>query len=117
MRRIVTAACLALLCVGCDSGAKRVAPSPPVAKPRCNLAVVWHGVRYVATTPRMAFYKGRSLGAGGAPSCIDVLGGETGASRAVEVRTLVGVDPRLAVTVVGDRLHVYRPAQKPRLRP
>jgi hypothetical protein len=111
MRRILTAACLALLCVGCDSGSKRATPKPPVAQPRCDLAVVWHGRRYLATTPAEAFYKGRRLGTGGAPSCIDVLGGETGASRAVEVRTLVGVDPRLAVTVVGDRLHVYRPAR------
>jgi hypothetical protein len=110
----VTLAGLAVLCLGCDSGSRRATPTPPpVAPPRCDLAVVWHGVRYLATTPAAPFYAGRSLGAGGAPSCVDVIGGETGASRAVEVRTLVGVDPRLAVTVVGDRLHVYRPARVP----
>ena len=112
MRRILPAACLALLCLGCDSGSKRAAPTPTVAKPSCGLAVVWHGVRYDGTTPAERPIAGRSLGAGGVPSCLDVRGGETGASRAVEVRTLVGVDPRLAVTVVGDRLHVYRPARR-----
>jgi hypothetical protein len=68
---------------------------------------VWHGVRYLGRTPAEPPIPGRSLGAGGVPSCTDILGGETGASRAVEVRTLVGVDPRVALTVVGDRLHAY----------
>jgi len=108
MRRILTAACLTLLCVGCDSGSKRASPVPPRPRPPCGLTVVWHGARYVASTPKAPFYKGRSLGAGGAPSCVDVLGGETGASRAVEVRSLIGADPRVAVTLAGDRLHIYR---------
>jgi len=47
------------------------------------------------------------LGLGGVPSCPDVLGGESGASRAVVIRSLVGVDPGRAVTVDGDDLHVY----------
>jgi hypothetical protein len=112
MGRILTAACVALLCTACASGANRATPSPAVPKPRCDLAVVWHGMRYLATTPAEPFYKGRRLGTGGVPSCIDVLGGETGASRAVEVSTLVGIDPRVAVTVVGDRVHVYRPVRR-----
>jgi hypothetical protein len=64
-------------------------------------------VRYLGTTPAEPPIQGRKLGFGGVPSCPDVLGGETGASRAVEVRTLIGVDPRTAVTVAGDNLHVY----------
>jgi hypothetical protein len=75
--------------------------------PRCDLAVLWHGKRYLGRTPAKPPIQGRSLGAGGVPSCPDVLGGETGASRAVEVRTLIGTDPRTAVTVAGDDLHVY----------
>jgi hypothetical protein len=98
MGRILTAACVVLLCLGCDSGVKRVAPPPVVSTPRCDLAVLWHGRRYLGTTPAEHPIQGRSLGAGG----------ETGASRAVEVRTLIGTDPRSAVTVVGDDLHVYR---------
>ena len=109
MRRILTAACVALLCVGCDSGAKRVSPRPPahVAAPRCDLAVLWNGVRYTGRKPAEPPIHGHELGLGGVPSCPDVLGGETGASRAVVVRTLVGVDPGRAVTVAGDDLHVY----------
>jgi hypothetical protein len=108
MGRILTAACVVLLCLGCHSGVKRLAPPPVVSTPRCDLAVLWHGRRYLGTTPAEHPIQGRSLGAGGVPSCPDVLGGETGASRAVEVRTLIGTDPRSAVTVVGDDLHVYR---------
>jgi hypothetical protein len=107
MRRILTAACLALLCLGCDSSAKRVAPRPPAPAPRCDLAVLWHGVRYAGQKPAEPPIHGHKLGLGGVPSCPDVLGGETGASRAVVVRTLVGVDPNRAVTVAGDDLHVY----------
>jgi hypothetical protein len=114
MWRILTAACLVLLCLGCDSGPKRASPQPVAAPHSCRLAVVWHGVRYLGTTPNEPPIPGRSLGAGGVPSCIDVLGGETGASRAVEVRTLVGVDPRVALTVAGDRLHVYLPGGRSR---
>jgi hypothetical protein len=105
MGRIVTAACVVLLCLGCDSGTRRVSPRPVASTPRCDLAVLWHGRRYFGETE--APNPGRSLGAGGVPSCPDVLGGETGASRAVEVRTLIGTDPRTAVTVAGDNLHVY----------
>jgi len=107
MRRILTAACVALLCVGCDSGAKRVSPQPLVPKPRCDLAVLWNGARYTGREPAEPPIHGHKLGRGGVPSCPDVLGGETGASRAVVVRTLVGVDPGRAVTVAGDDLHVY----------
>jgi hypothetical protein len=107
MRRILTAACVALLCVGCGSGAKRVSPQPLVPKPRCDLAVLWHGARYKGREPAEPPIHGHKLGLGGVPSCPDVLGGETGASRAVVVRTLVGVDPGRAVTVAGDDLHVY----------
>jgi hypothetical protein len=112
MGRILTAACLVLLCLGCDSGPKRASPSTSSPRPKCGLAVVWHGVRYNGRTPAETPIPGRSLGAGGVPSCIDVRGGETGASRAVEVQTLVGVDPRIAVTVAGDRLHVYLPGHR-----
>jgi hypothetical protein len=112
MGRILTAACLVLLCLGCDSGTKQVAPRPAPPPPRCDLAVLWHGVRYLGSTPAEPPIQGHKLGFGGVPACPDVLGGETGASRAVEVRTLVGVDPRKAVTVAGDNLHVYR-ARRP----
>jgi hypothetical protein len=109
MRRILTAGCLVLLCLGCDSGVKRVAPRPParVPAPRCDLAVLWNGVRYNGRKPVERPIHGHKLGVGGVPSCPDVLGGETGASRAVVVRTLVGVDPGRAVTIAGDDLHVY----------
>jgi hypothetical protein len=112
MGRILTAACVVLLCLGCDSGTKRVSPRPVVSRPHCDLAVLWHGRRYLGTTSAEPPNPGRSLGAGGAPSCPDVLGGETGASRAVEVRTLIGTDPRIAVTVAGDNLHIYRSGRR-----
>jgi hypothetical protein len=112
MGRILTVACIALLSLGCGSASKRAPPSP-ITRPGCGLAVVWHGVRYLGSTPAKTPIPGRRLGPGGVPRCADVLGGETGASLAVEVRTLVGVDPSVAVTVAGDRLHVYRPAARP----
>jgi hypothetical protein len=111
MARILTAACLVFLCLACGSAPKRASPGPTL-RPGCGLAVVWHGARYIGKTAAESPIPGRSLGAGGVPRCSDVLGGETGASLAVEVRTLVGVDPRVAVTVAGDRLHVYRPAPR-----
>ena len=106
MRRILTAACVALLCVGCGAAAKRVTP-PPAPAPRCDLAVLWHGARYTGQRPAEPPVHGHMLGLGGVPSCPDVLGGESGASRAVVIRSLVGVDPGRAVTVDGDDLHVY----------
>lgn len=106
MRRILTA-CLALLCVGCASATNRASPRPPAPPLRCDLAVVWHGVRYTGQRAAEPPIHGHKLGVGGIPSCSDVLGGETGASRAAVVRTLVGVAPRHAVTVAGDGLHVY----------
>jgi hypothetical protein len=43
-------------------------------------------------------------------ACLLLRENARGASRAVEVRTLVGVDPDVALMVVGDRLHADLPA-------
>jgi len=107
MSRILTAACLVAVCAACDSTAKLASPRPRATPLRCELAVVWHGVRYTGRRPAEPPVHGHKLGLGGVPSCRDVLGGEAGASRAAVVRTLVGVDPGRAVTVAGDDLHVY----------
>jgi hypothetical protein len=107
MSRILTVACLVLLCAGCASATKRLSPPPPAPPLRCDLALVWHGVRYTGQRAAEPPIHGHKLGVGGVPSCSDVLGGETGASRAAVVRTLVGVNPRHAVTLTGDDLHVY----------
>jgi hypothetical protein len=73
MRRILTAACVALLCVGCGAAAKRVTP-PPAPAPRCDLAVLWHGARYTGQRPAEPPVPGHMLGLGGVPSCPDVSG-------------------------------------------
>jgi hypothetical protein len=36
-----------------------------------------------------------------------VLGGENGASRAVDVTEIAGIDPRVAIAVFGDWDHAY----------
>jgi hypothetical protein len=51
--------------------------------------------------------RGESLGLAGAPACRDALGGEAGASRAVEVSSIGGVDPRLAIAALDDARHGY----------
>lgn len=76
-------------------------------KPPCRAAITWHGTFYYAKNFSGLPARGASLGKAGVPSCADVLGGETGASRAVDVTELAGIDPRVAIAVFGDGDHVY----------
>jgi uncharacterized protein DUF6281 len=105
MRRILYLGCLVVLCGGCGSSSKG-APTPE-ARAACGFVVTWHGAVYYGRTFRALPPQGRRIGVAGVPSCRDALGGETGASRAVEVRRLVGIDPGVAIAVDGDTLHAY----------
>jgi hypothetical protein len=98
MRRIVTAACLALACAGCSSGATDNSAGPP----RCPSRITWQGTIYYAADLRSRLPATLILGAGGRPTCADVNGGEAGASSTVEVRRLAGVDPSIAVAIGGE---------------
>ena len=102
MRRILYVGCLALLCAACGS-TQRV----QTRTPRCRAAITWHETFYYAKRFATLPARGASLGPAGVPSCTDVLGGETGASRAVEVSEIAGVKPSVAIAVSGDRNHAY----------
>jgi hypothetical protein len=103
MRRIVTAACLALACAGCGSGATDDSAGPA----RCPSRITWQGTIYYAAELRSRLPATLILGTGGRPTCADVNGGETGASSTVEVRRLAGVDPSIAVAIGGERDVAY----------
>jgi hypothetical protein len=98
MRRIVTAACLALVCAGCSSGATDTSAGPA----RCPSRITWQGTIYYAAELRSRLPATLILGTGGRPTCADVNGGEAGASSTVEVRRLAGVDPSVAVAIASE---------------
>jgi uncharacterized protein DUF6281 len=98
MRRIVTAACLALACAGCSSGATDSSAGPA----RCPSRITWQGTVYYAAELRSRLPATLTLGTGGRPTCADVNGGEAGASSTVEVRRVAGVDPTIAVAINGE---------------
>ena len=87
----MTCWCLALICVACDS-TKEIAS---------------HETFYYGRTVVALPVRGGSLGPAGIPTCTDVLGGENGASRAVDVSRVGGIDPRVALAVTGDGHHLY----------
>lgn len=103
MRRIVTAACL-VLCASCSSGPPHEGAS---AGGSCTARITWHGAVYYGERFPSRLPATLALGIGGRPTCKDSNGGEAGASTAVEVRRLAGVDPRVAVAVRGEREHAY----------
>jgi hypothetical protein len=107
MRRIVYLGCLAVLCAACGSTAHVQSRTPP-----CRAAITWHETFYYAKPSTALPARGAALGMAGIPSCLDVLGGETGASRAVEVSELAGIDPTVAIAVFGDWDHAYVAAGK-----
>ena len=94
----MTAACLALACAGCSSGATESTAGPP----RCPSRITWQGTVYYAVELRSRLPATLILGTGGRPTCADVNGGEAGASSTVEVRRLAGVDPTIAVAIGGE---------------
>jgi len=102
MRWILTTVCLLAVCAGCRSGERDVA-GPPV----CAARVTWNGTIYYGETFSSLPPATLVLGTGGRPTCADVNGGEAGASSTVEVRRLIGVDPRVAVAVKGEPEHAY----------
>jgi Domain of unknown function (DUF5666) len=69
--------------------------------------LAWHETVYYSETVAALPARGASLGLAGAPACRDALGGEAGASRAVEVSSIAGVDPRLAIAALDDAQHGY----------
>jgi hypothetical protein len=75
--------------------------------PPCRAVITWNEHLYypreVAALPAI----GENLGPGGVPSCTDVLGGENGASRAVDVVRIGGIDPSVAIAVFGDGHHAF----------
>jgi hypothetical protein len=103
MRGIVAGACVVLLSAGCgtarQAAVKRVPP--------CRSAITWHENLYYPQRVVDLHLRLVSLGLAGVPSCTDVLGGENGASRAVDVTEIAGIDPRVAIAVFGDRDHAY----------
>jgi hypothetical protein len=98
MRRIVTAACLALACAGCSSGATDSSAGPG----RCPSRITWRGTVYYGAELQSRLPATLVLGTGGRPTCADVNGGEAGASSTVEVRRFAGVDPSVAVGIGGE---------------
>ena len=80
--------------------------------PPCRSAITWHEQLYYPHRVVAMPARGNSLGQAGVPSCTDVFGGENGASRAVDVSELAGVDPRVAIAVFGDWDHAYVAAGK-----
>jgi hypothetical protein len=102
MRWILTAVCLAAICSGCRSG-EREAARPPT----CAARVTWNGAVYYGETFRSLPPATLILGTGGRPTCGGINGGEAGASSTVQVRRLIGVDPRVAVAVNGEPEHAY----------
>jgi hypothetical protein len=105
MRQILYFCCLVLLSGGCTS-ASRSPHSAPITDV-CGSDLVWHDRIYYAEPVVALPARAASLGVAGVPSCPDVLGGETGASRAVEVTGLAGVSPNLALAVTEDGQHGY----------
>lgn len=99
----MTAACL-LLCAGCSSGSSHDRIS---AGGSCAARITWHGAVYYGERFPSRLPATLALGTGGRPTCRDSNGGEAGASTAVEVRRLAGVDPRVAVAVRGEREVAY----------
>jgi hypothetical protein len=102
MKGIFYVACLAVLCAACGSTQRAQTRTPG-----CRAAITWHETFYYAKPFAALPARGASLGPAGVPSCRDVLGGETGASRAVVATELAGVDPRVAIAVFGDWNHAY----------
>ena len=102
MRWILTAVCLAALCAGCRSGERHVT-GPPL----CAARVTWNGTVYYGETFSSLPPATLMLDTGGRPTCGGVNGGEAGASSTVELRRLIGVDPRVAVAVKGEPEHAY----------
>jgi uncharacterized protein DUF6281 len=105
-RRIVYLACLAFLPVACDSGSEHRSQPPRSAPAGCFFAVDWNGTAYYGRSYALPPLGGE-LGTASAPACTDVLGGEAGASRLVEVRRIAGIVPTLAIAVKGDAAHAY----------
>jgi hypothetical protein len=105
MRQILYLSCLVLLSSGCSS-ASHALRSAPIAGV-CGSDLVWHDRIYYAEPVVALPARAGNLGIAGVPSCPDVLGGETGASRAVDVIGLAGVNPNLALAVADDARHGY----------
>jgi hypothetical protein len=102
MRWILTAVCLAAVCTGCRSGERDFG-----GRPSCAARVTWNGTVYYGETFASLPPATLLLGTGGRPTCGGINGGEAGASSTVEVRRLIGVDPRIAVAVKGEPEHAY----------
>jgi hypothetical protein len=110
MRSIVAVSVAVLLCAAC--GSSNQTRNAQWRVPACRATITWHETFYYGREVAGLPVRGGSLGLAGVPSCIDVLGGENGASRAVYVSSLAGIDPRIAIAVTGDGHHVYVAAGK-----
>jgi len=102
MRWILTAVCVVAVCVGCNSSPHRSGPSSA-----CAARIMWNGRLYYGETFARLPPATLMLGTGGRPTCLDTNGGEAGASSTVEVRRMIGVDPRVGVAVEGEPEHAY----------
>jgi hypothetical protein len=103
IRRIVALGGVLLLCAACGSTKDVVVKRSPL----CRAVITWHEHLYFPRRVAALPARREILGVAGVPSCTDVLGGENGASRAVEVRRIAGIDPRVAIAVADDREHAY----------
>lgn len=97
MRWILTAACVGAMCAGCSSG-----PRQNAGGFTCADRITWNGRVYFGQLFAKLPPATLVLGTGGRPTCSDANGGEAGASSTVEVRRMIGVDPRVAVAVKGE---------------
>ncbi len=94
--------CFVALVCACGSTKEATKRIPP-----CRSAITWHETLYYPREVVALPARGGSLGPAGVPSCTDVLGGENGASRAVDVSRIAGIDPQVAIAIIGDGRHAY----------
>lgn len=97
----MTLASLALLVAGCSSAAR-----PSSSDGSCASRLVWQGTVYYGRwfakpLPPSTLV----LGTAARPTCRDRLGGEAGASLAVEVRRIAGIDPSRAIARADESRH------------
>ncbi len=98
----MAAAGVILIVAACGSTQQAEKRAPP-----CRSAITWHEALYYPREVAALPVRGAALGPAGVPSCTDVLGGENGASLAVEASRIAGIDPRVAIAVTGDGRHAY----------
>jgi hypothetical protein len=104
MKRVTLLAPLACLVAGCGGGSTHVSASGEAA---CAAAVVRGGVTYYGTIVRRGVPRGASAGTGELPPCRDTNVASTEPAQTVDLDSIQGVDPELAVLVSSQPRTVY----------